>query len=156
MFISCHATRNEPKKRARGGDCAKRPLLTPPCAPQAHAPSFAYTIGVCSHPAVRLRPCEGVEEVKEGASQTPPCVLSFVLSLHEQRKDIPININLPFAKNTIYQPQTTDFSVVFCFDFTTFFGEFKTTSPLGEKRRTVCIDFWDKIVIIVLREFPEK
>ena len=47
MFISCHATRNEPKKRARGGDCAKRPLLTPPCAPQAHAPSFAYTIGVC-------------------------------------------------------------------------------------------------------------
>ena len=71
MFISCHATRNEPKKRARGGDCAKRPLLTPPCAPRAHAPGFAYTIGVCLHPAVRLRPCEGVEVVKEGASQSP-------------------------------------------------------------------------------------
>ena len=71
MFISCHATRNEPKKRARGGGCAKRPLLTPLCAPQAHAPGFTYIIDVCLHPAVRLRPCEGVEEFQEGASQSP-------------------------------------------------------------------------------------
>ena len=40
LFISCHATRNEPKKRTRGGVALERPLLTPLCATQAYAPSF--------------------------------------------------------------------------------------------------------------------